>query len=377
MRLSLIVILWCLALPVEAAVVRLHRVATVDHSLLTLGDLAEVFDSDEALAAKLRQTELMPGPAPGTSLQIRLDQIESRLRDNPATGPLSFEGCHSVLVTRLQSTVISGAGRVVAPAPSTPRAVPQHRPLPSKSPAISDGTTGSSRVIQPGGVSAAQFAQAQQMVKSAVHAYLRQNAPDWGSPVIRPLLTTQQAPAVLNSPDGLVRILQGTQLDEEHFRLTVSPTGTTADAIPVSVRITLRPRILGAARDLPAGHLITPADLKWIEVDDARDGTAEIELVTGQQTRRPVRRDERLRPDQLKPAHLIRKGELVRVTAGSSRLRVSETFRAQRDGIRDDIIPLISLDGKRTVEARVSGVNEAVQIGVEDNTSGLKVTIGG
>jgi len=232
-------------------------------------------------------------------------------------------------------------------------------------------------VIQSSGVSAAQFAQAQQMVKSAVHAYLRQNAPDWGSPVIRPLLTTQQAPAVLRSPDGLVRILQGTQPDEEHFRLTVSPTGTAADTLQVSVRITLRPRILGAARDLPAGHMITPADVKWIEVDDARDGTAQIELVTGQQTRRPVRRAERLRPDQLKPAHLIRKGEVVRVTAGSSRLRVSETFRAQRDGIRDDIIPLISLDGKRTVEARVSGVNEAVRIGVEDNTSGLKVTIGG
>lgn len=380
MSMRFILIILMLTASADAAVVRLRRVVTVDHSLLCLGDIADVYDTNEESAAQLREVELLPAPLPGATFEVAQSRVEQALLSRRVEiGRISFEGCNRSLITRLSDKSTSGAGRIIASGPSTARAVHIKRPAPpgTGSPVLTASGTAAKHIL-PSMVSAAQFQQSQELVKHAVLTYLKKNAPDWGTPVVRPLLTTGQISELLTGSGLPLTVVSGTQLDTELFRLAVSPSGSASDTININVRITPRPRVLAAAHDLQPGRVITEADLKWIEVDDDRDGTADVTQIAGQETRGTVRTGTRMRPEQLRPARLIKRGDTVRVVAGSSQVRVMESFKAQRDGVLGDLIPLTSLEGNRTIEARVSGPNEAVRIDTgshADQPTGLRVSV--
>ena len=150
------------------------------------------------------------------------------------------------------------------------------------------------------------------MIHDLVRDYLAEWAPDWGTPIIRPLLAIPTVPTILSARSGNLKIVAGKLVSDDIFQLTVAvPTGEaalttgtspatgTATAavsttsivknVDVRVRVTRRPKVLAARRSIAQGQMIREADLEWREVDDLRNGTSEPETLVGMEARRTIR----------------------------------------------------------------------------------------
>ena len=82
-----------------ATVIRLREKITANSTLITLGDVAEVSETDNKTATELKQITLAPAPAMGRNLRINIDRIrrELTLRGIDQSG-ISFIGSSESLV---------------------------------------------------------------------------------------------------------------------------------------------------------------------------------------------------------------------------------------------------------------------------------------
>ena len=396
----------------HATIVRLHSSATVDKALIHLGDVADVFADDELAAAELQQITLSTSPIPGNSTRLKLDQIRSRLlKFNVEVGGLEFQGSSIVLVTRrgqLQTsavastrttlagvattrTTLAGAtNRVAAPRPFRQTELTGHS-------STSLQTTTNLRDI-----STADIRLADTVIHDLVRDYLAEWAPDWGTPIIRPLLAIPTVPTILSARSGNLKIVAGKLVSDDIFQLTVAvPTGeaslTTATSpatgtataavsttpvvknVDVRVRVTRRPKVLAARRSIAQGQMIREADLEWREVDDLRNGTSEPETLVGMEARRTIRQGDFVKISSVKPPTLIKRDDVVKVTVTFGNIQAVRKMKARSDGILHDVIQLVPLDGsnKDTLVVRVTGKGQAKPLDFEsddDDDTRLRLT---
>ena len=346
------------ALPCDAAIIRLRRTAEVDSSLIRLGDIAEVYAESAEADAKLKGTSLQPAPLAGTSIRLTVSEIQSQLSmRGVAAGTLEMEGSSVVLVSRKRKPLSPAKPKVIHPGPST-------RPQPSTAETPKPVRKTVSRRPLPSELSASDFRLAQDVVENLVQHYLDQAAPHWGTPKITPLLATSDAPRILKGRHGNLQILNGRMIDDEHFLLTlaVPETPTKVDQVGVKVRIMRRPRIYVPVRTVSKGEVLQKQDLAQIETDDARNGITDPAEIVGRQAVQPLRSGKAIRANQLKQPVLIKRGETVQVISRSGFVRVRAFFIANRDGRLGETIPLEALDGKERLLATVTG-RLKVQIG--------------
>lgn len=384
---------------VSGAIVRLHSSVTVDKALVGLGDVADIFDNDEHEVERLQAITLGTSPIPGNTTRLRLDEIRSRLaRLNIKVGAVEFQGSSVVQVTRrgpLQTSSRSvsravSASPIVRPAESRPfrktelvvQASATARPVPGSS-----------------SVPTADIRLAEEVVHDLVRDYLNEWAPEWGAPIIRPMLTVPTVPTILAARHGNLRIVAGKALADDLFLLAIAvPTGVVATAhldspltessgslqsatrtVHVRVRVTRRPKVLTARRIIPQGQVIRESDLQWTEVDSLKNGASDSEVIVGMEARRTIREGDFIQLNSVKPPTLIKRDELVKVAVQAGSIRVSRTLRARRSGILNDVIELVPLDrsDRTSIFARVTGKGQAEPINRDSDRegSGVRLTV--
>jgi flagella basal body P-ring formation protein FlgA len=84
----------------------------------------------------------------------------------------------------------------------------------------------------------------------------------------------------------------------------------------LEVRVLVMQRHLVAAQNLPAGHVLTERDLRWVEADTALVGARaahQLDQVLGQELRRPLPEGSPVRLNSLQEVTVITKGSMVTV----------------------------------------------------------------
>lgn len=385
----------------HATIVRLHSSVTVDKALIHLGDVADIFADDDQAAAELSRITLDTSPIPGNSTRLKLDEIRSRLlKFRIEVGALEFQGSSIVVVTRRGQLPASASPWSPTKLAGASSQVPAPQPF-RRTELASYSTPSPRKVFDPRDIPIADIRLAETVIHDLVKDYLSEWAPDWGEPIIHPLLATHDVPTILSARAGNLKIVSGRPLTDDFFSLTVAvPTGefttpanssdpaigsenddetSAVKSVQVRVRVTRRPKVLAARRIIAQGQVIRETDLEWREVDDIRNGTSDPATIVGMEARINIRQGDLLKSTSVKPPTLINRDELVKVTVQSGTIRLTRTLKARRAGILNDIIELVSLDrsNKETLLVRVTGKGTAEPLNTnsKDDAPAIRLTV--
>ncbi|MFN4274946.1 MAG: flagellar basal body P-ring formation chaperone FlgA [Ferrovibrio sp.] len=110
-----------------------------------------------------------------------------------------------------------------------------------------------------------------------------------------------------------------------------------------------------------AGETITKSDIEWVKVPAGRYGGGYIDRVEdliGQTPRRPLAAGRPLRSADIGKPEVITKNGLVTMVAQAPGLTITTTGRAIEAGSLGDVIQVMNLQSKKTVQATVIGMNQ-------------------
>ncbi|MBT3332658.1 MAG: flagellar basal body P-ring formation protein FlgA [Rhodospirillaceae bacterium] len=111
-------------------------------------------------------------------------------------------------------------------------------------------------------------------------------------------------------------------------------------------------------RGIRKGQIISRSDIKLSELSLRKLGSDTIEsidLIVGQAAKRNLRQNQSIRASDLRAPIIIPKGTMVTVSLKTNGLSLSGTGRALEDGSQGEVIRILNLQSKRTVEANVVG----------------------
>ncbi|WP_374304346.1 flagellar basal body P-ring formation chaperone FlgA [Ferrovibrio sp.] len=110
-----------------------------------------------------------------------------------------------------------------------------------------------------------------------------------------------------------------------------------------------------------AGETITKSDIEWIRVPAGRYGGGyidRIEDMIGQAPRRPLAAGRPLRTTDIGKPEVITKNGMVTMVAQGPGLTITTTGRAMEAGSMGDVIQVMNIQSKKTVQATVIGLNQ-------------------
>ena len=109
--------------------------------------------------------------------------------------------------------------------------------------------------------------------------------------------------------------------------------------------------VLAAARTLPAGTVITAADLRAIDGD--RPGLSDPSEAIGLQTRITIHEGRPLQASLLQAPKLIARNQMHPLVFQRGALRIVTTARTLSDGAAGDVIRVMNLESRATISAVV------------------------
>ncbi len=149
----------------------------------------------------------------------------------------------------------------------------------------------------------------------------------------------------------------------------VPPAPTAADRRadkPVAAPAPPRPVILATAVALPPGHVVRPADLVWRTARDSEQGAAtDPAAILNKEVVRSLRADQPVSADLVRAVPLVRSGQFVTVTSRQPGIAVQRVMKARSDGAADEIIAVNTLEDRRTLMVRVTGLQEAEVVNLD------------
>ncbi len=142
-----------------------------------------------------------------------------------------------------------------------------------------------------------------------------------------------------------------------HASVGVRCLGGVRWKIYLPVRIRRYAQVVVAARALPAGHVLSAADLKRtrLEVDGLRSYHREPRRLDGMVLRRALAAGQPVEAVHVSPPVLVRRGQRIVVEARAGGLAVRAAGVALADGRKGDTIRVRNLRSKRVVQAVVTG----------------------
>lgn len=150
-------------------------------------------------------------------------------------------------------------------------------------------------------------------------------------------------------------------LDPGTGRFTATATVRDGDGlrqVRLAGRVDRMLRVPVPARTIAAGHVITDADLNWIELAGSRLATHAVTTpgaIVGHAARRPLRAGQPVSLRELTLPRVVRKGTLVTMMLSGPGLLLTATGRALEDGADGATISLLNVQSKRTVQGTVIG----------------------
>jgi flagella basal body P-ring formation protein FlgA len=320
------------------------------HTVVRLGDVAEVRDVPMQLHQQLTNTPIMPAPSPGEEQFVRAQTIRDLLAAHGMkVDDFVFSGADAVQVLSVQTAIAPPeqkqpqTGFRAYAAPLANRTVTQVRVLP-----LGRGVEDRVR----GEISAA--------IDLVVRAeppgeFLQTIEVGAGEALMRAWLQATEKPAILPSAP----IAAGART----FRLVFNTPNGPQEFTVLAELAETRP-VLTATRPLLRGDIITaadfvlaPAPLKMADNAQTRY-FADPNEVLGQEAARSIRPGDLLTDQNCTPPLVIRRGELITVISGGDGIVIRLAAKADRDGRQGELIPVRTLDRNEILMGRVTGRGE-------------------
>jgi flagella basal body P-ring formation protein FlgA len=323
-RRTLLVWLWLCAAGI-AGEINLRDAAQVDHAVVRLGDVAEIYGMDEQARERLLAVELLPSPASGKAKKLTVREVQDAIaRSMPELASWTFAGSSETTVTRAAATEV-------------------RKPAATRKASLSP-------VAQE---------RVQDRIEAAILEYVRTRLGDdaWD---IEAELTEEQLSSLSSSPK--VNVTGGRYLDAERVQFRVELGEEALKEIwKVTVRVTLPPMIVVARRELSRGELISKQDVELVR-GEAEKGLLKplesLEDVVGKETTRGIAAGQPITEPSLRPVMLVQRGQVVTVYSRCGGVQIRITGRAKENGAHGDLVPVESLTSRETFHARVSGPQE-------------------
>lgn len=141
-----------------------------------------------------------------------------------------------------------------------------------------------------------------------------------------------------------------------------APAAAGAPSKPATPAAEIR-QVVVAAANLSAGQVLQPQHLKMdpLEADKiSRSHYVDVAGLEGQEVLRPIRAGDAIRTTDVRPALLVKKGEMVLMTVGSPEtFQISVKAEALQDGRLGEQIKLRNPESGRSLSAIVTGKGTA------------------
>ena len=292
--------------------------------VVTLGDIAEIDGADQHDNEKLAAVDLFPAPPVGRERFLHIREIQDML------------ALRGVDIARHR---FSGANRIAVKRTDKDKQVAYEKPI----------------------VASARRS-ANRRVHDAVLDYLKSSAPSSKAWTVDLTLTPEQIRPFLG-PVRQIAVGGGKSpwTGAQRFRITVVRQDQSPVEFEVDVQVALPPCVVVARRAITRDTILTAADLAICR-DFPRDGDIETfsttEEAVGQQTARTIPAGTIIDKQWVRLPLLVRRRDIVTVTARTAGIRVSTNARARGDGSLGDLIAVESLHDRKTFYARVCGTRE-------------------
>lgn len=309
--------------------------ASVDSSLVTLGDVADLHASDPVDVQRLSAVILGPAPADGRDGSITFELVRSRL-----------------LAAGIDLSEIEFSGPAAVPISATSA-------LPETTAATND-TLGDDAV-----------SRIEEVVIQAIRRYLALQSHGTAFEVSA-TITADAARLLASAVTRGVDVSGGRApwSGQQTFVLKVLDARDQIQEVKVACKVTARPSVLAAKIALPRGHVIGPDDLVWKKATNDTEAaciTNPKELL-GHETQQALRAGEPIPRDAVKMLPLVRNGQFVTVSSRRPGLAVQRVMKAKADGALGEVIAFQTLETHKTVLARVTGLLEADVVDPADPT---------
>ncbi len=307
-----------------ATVIRLRDNVSTNSTLITLGDVAEISEADEKTASELKRLTLAPAPAMGRNLRINIDRIrrELTLRGIDQSG-ISFIGSSESLIV--------------------------HEKKKLKSHYSPQGD---------------QLNKMQERLSSSIRNYIQTRNSDLNS--IHVEFSTKQVQLIFTQYDfsGSIKVSGGQSpwTGAQQFQIQFIDRQNRIQNVPLICNISMKQQALALKLGLPRGKVIREGDLVWVTPDNSPNSKlifSKLEDVVGTETIKNIRAQTPIHPEDIRQLPLIKRNDIVAVTARIGGVVVRRYCRSHDEGAKGQFVTLTPVDGKEKVTARVSGFREA------------------
>jgi flagella basal body P-ring formation protein FlgA len=302
----------------------------VHSRVVLLADVADIETDDAALAQRLASTELVAAPSMG--------QVRS-LRQRELIDHVQLNGFN------LQSIEFSGAS------------ITQ----------VSSGVGKGTRSAAP---TTAKLSAAQRRIKQAVSSYLRSTYPQTRRSTVEVACDESVCTAATASASS-ISVVAAEEDSATSFKVVIAIASRgNVEEFTVTATTSESTRVVVAARALRSGAILTAADLKLAtpkSENELASAVTSIEDLVGRELTRGLAAEQAVPFDQVVVPRLVRKGDLVEVTAKAGGVRVTTQAIAQQDGALGESIALEPVDtkakpgqkNKDTIRAQVIAAGQA------------------
>lgn len=314
----------------QAATIRLRPSAVVTATVIELGDVADIEDSDAELVEKLRHVTLAPAPAAGRKLRLDFAQIRSKLASQGVNlAAVDFTGSSLIEVASGQSETQE----------------PQRR------------LTGRAADLQ--------RERAEKLVSDAVQGYLRGRAPELGRASVSVQLRNEDVSLILSGVASGFQIAGGSAPWDVPQQMAVAfmDRDENVHRLTIVCEIAAQPHVLVARHAIPRGQVLRESDLTWQQLDVAEAVLNRLEDAVGRETTRAILQGQPIAVDDVQSQELVRSNDIVKTYVRKGSITITSYLKARSSAGLGESVTLTTLDGRERILARVIGLHEAEVVG--------------
>lgn len=132
----------------------------------------------------------------------------------------------------------------------------------------------------------------------------------------------------------------------------------------VTAQINLTIEAVLATRNLSRGHILQQKDLNlgWAPYTKARGAINDPNMAVGQTLKSALKAGEPLNDRNLTKSLMVRRGDMVTLTAQQGGLRVTATGEARQDGSYGDTISILNVNSKKIISGKITGPGQVAII---------------
>lgn len=153
--------------------------------------------------------------------------------------------------------------------------------------------------------------------------------------------------------------------DRENFQATMAAPSAQnpVQHIMISGRVSPVIQVPVLVQNLQSGYIITKNDIEYISIKErefTKDMVVDADALIGMTARRVVLADRPIRKSDLIAPQVVERGAIINLSLANSIMRITTQAKALQNGATGEIIRVVNTASNQTLQARVTGPNEAV-----------------